>query len=269
MIKKTAHKIFGTIRNLLRLNWFATLYVNFRLLPVSKAIKLPVFCYGRIKIHCLKGRFIINKPVRNGMIKIGYRWIDLWPVSYLPTQLNVQGNVEFSGNAIISGGAALFAQSKSSKIIFGDSISIGGGTLIKSMNYISIGKRTRITGCCTLMDSNMHYVKDITTGKIAQNTGEIFVGEYCWINYGSVITKGAYIPSYSIIGRNSFVGKNLKDEGENLFLAGTPAKIINHNVQRIFDYTREDELREFFIKNPDDKFYQDYIGIKKENEPFT
>lgn len=268
MIRILVHKLIGSIRNLLRLNLIVTLYVNFRLLPISQAIRFPIFCYGRTKIHSLKGRFIIDCPLRNGMIRIGYRWLDLWPVSYLPTQLNVQGSIIFSGDAVFSGGVALFAQSKYSKIVFGDSITIGGGSMIKSLNSIFIGKRTRITGGCTLMDSNMHYVKDISTGKIAQNTGSIIVGEYCWINYGSVITKGAVIPSYSIVGRYSFIGKSFKDEGENLFLAGAPVKVINHNVQRIFDYTRESEIREFFIKHPDSKFYQDNIGIKNESEPF-
>lgn len=268
MIKRLAHKVFRVLRNLYRLNWFATLYVNFRLLPISQAIKLPIFCYGRFKYHCLSGRFLIDGPVHNGMIQLGYRWIDLFPVSYLPTQLCIRGSVKFHGHAILSGGVALFAQSKESVITLGKDITLGGGTLIKSMNSITISQKTRITGGCTVMDSNMHFVKNISTGKIAQKTGSIFIGNNCWINYSSVITKGAYIPSYSIVARNSFVGKNLKDEGENLFIAGMPAKVINHDVQRIFDYDREAELSDFFIKNPDCPFYQDSIGIKDETIPF-
>lgn len=268
MKKEFVYKIIDSTLDLLRLNLFLTLYVNFRLLPISQAIKLPILCYGKIKAHSLRGQFVIDKPVHCGMIKIGYRWLDLWPVSYLPTQLCVRGTVKFSGKAIISGGVLISTTSKSSIISFGDSITIGGGCVIKSKTSISIGKRTRITGSCTVMDTNMHYIKNIATGKIRPNTGPIVIGEYCWINYGSVITKGAYIPSYSIVARNSFVGKNLKEEGENLFLAGAPAKIINKSVQRIFDYTREGEIRDFFILNPESEFYQDSIGVKDETKPF-
>lgn len=269
MLKFMLHKLSGSFRTFRRLNWLMTIYVNFRLLPFSQAIVFPIFCYGKIKTHCLKGKFILDGPVRNGMIKIGYRWFDLWPVSYLPTQLFIQGKVIFKGDIIISGGAALFAQSKVSEITFGKSVAIGGATMIKCINSIVIGERTRVTGFCTIMDSNMHFVKNVSNGKIARRTGSILIGEHCWINYGAVITKGAVVPSYSIVARGGFVGKSFKDEGTNLFLAGTPVKIINKNVQRIFDYTREGEIRDYFIKHPECDFYQDEVGIKDESQPFN
>lgn len=257
------------VKTIYRVNWIATPYVNLRLLPFSQAIKFPLVCYGKIKIHSLKGKVIINSTVKTGMIQIGYRWIDLWPVSYLPTQLNILGKVYFGGSAIISGGASINVQSRKAVVEMGKSIVIGGGSLIKSLKHISIGDRTRVTGFCTVMDCNMHFVKDITTGKIRNNDGDIHIGANCWINFGSVVTKGAYIPDYSITSRGAFIGKNFKEEGPNLFIAGSPGKVINNNVQRIFDYTREDELRNYFLTHPDESFYRDIPGVKDETVSFN
>ena len=268
MIFNIVHKAYRRVKEAIRINYIATGYINLRLLSLKNAYRCPILCYGKIKFHHLKGRIIIDGPIKTGMIKIGYRWLDLWPVSYIPTQINFIGVVKFYGTATLSGGVSLNVQSREGIIEFGDNIRIGGGTMIKAMQYIYIGHRTRVTGNCCIMDSNMHYVKDISTGRIPTMTGNIYIGNNCWINYGSVITKGAFIPDYSITARNTLVGKNYKNEGSNLFLAGSPAKIINKSVQRIFNYDREDELRRFFKKNGSIVFFQDKIGLKEENIPF-
>ena len=63
---------------------------------------------------------------------------------------------------------------------------------------------TQITMNCTVMDTNLHYVKNIDTGVVHRSDGEIHIGEYCWINAGTVVTKGTVLPAHTIVARNKF-----------------------------------------------------------------
>lgn len=267
-MRKILGKAYRFIREIYRVNYFATIFVNFAFLPFFKAIHFPIFCYGKMRFHYTRGKIIIDGRVTPGMIKIGYRWHDLWPISYLPTQINILGTLKFTGSSIISGGVSLNIQREKAYLELGNNVLVGGGSVLKSMDCICIGNCTRITGGCIIMDSNMHYVKNIDTGVILPYNGTISIGNNCWINYGCVVAKGAIIPDYTIMARNCFVGKDYSEFGSNLFLAGSPAKVKGNNVQRILDSARQSEITRFFNMHPDAKFFQDSIGLKDETEPF-
>ena len=64
----------------------------------------------------------------------------------------------------------------------------------------------------------MHFVKNIDTGVVANYKGPIKIGKSCWINAGSIVTKGAVVPDYSISSRNAFLSKDYSEYGTNLFL---------------------------------------------------
>lgn len=254
------------IKELLRVNILKTVYINFKLLPFKQAIKMPIFLYGQVAIHTLSGKVIIDSPsVHRGMIKVGYRWLDFFPASFLKTQLYIKGTIRFNGTCTMSGGVGVFAQEKMSIIEFGDRTCIGGGSFIKSMDSIKIGRSTRITSNCTIMDCNMHYVKDIETGFIARNRQPITIGSNCWINSGTVVTKGAIIMNYSVVARNSFLNKDYSSYGENAFIVGSPGKVVNNKVQRIFNEKRQAELNSFFKSNPSASYFDDGVGVIKED----
>lgn len=234
---------------LLRLNIVKTLYFNFHMLPFSKAIKLPFYLYGKIYLGDLSGRIILPNKISRGMIRIGYKWFDLWPVSFLPTQIQIMGCLEFRGAAVISGGANVNIQSKEGVLTIGKDVLIGGGTVCKCLEQIEIGDWTGITGNCTIMDSNMHFVKNIDTGVVANYKGPIIIGEKCWINAGTIVTKGAVVPDYSISARNAFLSKDYSEFGTNLFLVGSPAKPTSSKVQRIFSVEKQNEFKLFFKTN--------------------
>lgn len=254
-------KMISSIRRIYRINYIKTLIINLKFLPIKQAIRFPIIAYGKIKIHSFYGRIIIDAPIKTGMIKLGYRWLDLYPSGYLPTQLLIVGDLIFEGNCVISGGCGLFVQKEAALIQIGNNVTIGAGTLIKSMDQLHIGEFSRITANCTIMNSNMHFVKDIVTGLIQKRSGAIVIGKKCWINSGVVITKGTITPDYSIVARNSFLNKDYTIQGPNAFIAGSPAKIKNNNVQRIFSRNKEIQIINFFNTNPDHEFFQDEKGL--------
>jgi len=239
-------KILHDCRAFAKTNVFKTIYINFKLLPFKQAIKFPFFLYGKIYIWDLSGRVLLPEDITTGMIKIGFKWIDLWPQSFLPTQIQIKGKVEFAGPVIISGGVNINVQSEEGLLKIGKEVVIGGGTVCKCMKSITIGDNSRITGNCNIMDCNMHFVKNIDTGVVANYKAPIIIGASCWINAGSIVSKGAIIPDYSISARNSFLSKDYSVNGTNLFLVGSPAKPAASKVQRIFTIEKQREFKEYF-----------------------
>ena len=233
-------------REFAKANIFKTLRVNFMMLPFKQAIKLPMFFYGKVLLLDLSGKIIIDGPVKTGMIRFGYKWLDLWPTSFLPAQLQVMGSLIFRGPVVVSGGANVNVQSKEGVLIIGKDVVIGGGSICKCLKRIEIGDWTRVTGNCTIMDCNMHFVKNIDTGVVANYKSPIKIGESCWINAGSIVSKGAVIPDFSISARNAYLSKDYSQYGTNLFLVGSPAKPSSSKVQRIFTVEKQREFREYF-----------------------
>jgi len=254
IIKKIFKYIYYKLRLLIRLNINKTVYVNFKTQPFRNAIKFPIFIYGGLKILSLKGEIIIKSPIKTGMLKIGYKYIDLFPVSLLPTQLNLSGKLIVNGKLIIGGGVYLGVERKDAVIEFGENCTIGGGSLIKSTYQIICGDNVQITGECVIMDCEMHYVKNIETGTIKRNFDKIEIQKNCWINQRAIIAKNTIIPEFSIVTRNSYLNKDYRSYGTNLLLSGSPAVPKNQKVQRIFNTNMEHELGVFFRENQNIKF---------------
>lgn len=233
---------------LMKMNWWKTFYLNFKTQPLRVAMKLPIIVYGRLKIYSLDGSITLASPVRLGMVKIGYN-IDQVPLSGVTTQLLVSGCLIFHGNAILSSGLSLAADTGS--IVIGNNCMIGSGSFIKSLCKITIGDNTRIAYGCTVFDSNMHYVRAMDTNIVKRNKGEIIIGRNCWISSGAVITKGTVVPEYSIVARNAFLNKNYSSSGMNSFIVGSPAKVLTGKVQRIFSTKIESSIKTYFAENPE------------------
>lgn len=261
---KIIKEILLFIRSLYRSNIVKTIYINYKTQPLKKAFKLPIFIGKNSKIHSLRGNIIIDSEIiRPGMIKIGYKHWDLFPSSYVTTQLTVKGCLVIKGPLIVSGGVHLFVW-KNAFLEIGQNCSVGGGTMLKSISEITIGENTCITGDCTILDSNMHYVKNIETGIIAKKQGKIHIGKNCWINQSSIITKGTFLPDFSIVARGSFLNKDYTSYGTNLFLVGSPAVVSKNKVQRIFNIEKEKALNEYFRRNEGEMEYRDELGIFKD-----
>lgn len=84
LIEKTIHQN--------RLHVVKTIYINFRLLPFTQAIKLPILIYGKTKIFSLRGRCIIHAPIKFGMIQFGAR-NKVISISCDKTYIRIDGNV--------------------------------------------------------------------------------------------------------------------------------------------------------------------------------
>jgi acetyltransferase-like isoleucine patch superfamily enzyme len=235
------------VKALIKCNWYKTLYINFKTQKIKNAIKFPIIVYGKLKIYSFEGDINISHPISSGMIHIG-KDLDHNPVSLNPIKFTIDGILKFNGPALISGGSTITIWGGITEL--GKNVAIGSGVQLKCVDKIIIGDYTRIISLCVVMDTNVHFIKDITTGTIKRSNAPVKIGNNCWINSSSIITKGTIIPDYCISAQNTFLNKDYsKFCNSHTFFAGSPAKPIRENIQRIFDYKEENRLKSLFNNN--------------------
>lgn len=263
-VKDKVRPIYYFILLIFKINWVKTVYINFKTQPFNIAFKFPIIVYGKLKIYTLLGNIKISSPISMGMIHLG-KEIDFFPVSLNPIKLTINSGscIIFEGPAIIMGGCSISVWNGEFKI--GKYVTLGSGVQIKCEDKITIGSFTRVVAMSTITDTNFHFVKDIKTGIIKRSFAPISIGNNCWLNSGTIVTKGVVLPDYCITAQNTFLNKDYSKICQpNTFLAGSPAKVLASNVQRIFDNEEEKRLKDFFYKNPDLNEYQTDIGIHEE-----
>lgn len=101
---------------------------------------------------------------------------------------------------------------------------------IVCMDRINIGNNVLVAWDTTIMDSDMHIIKDVASGELKSPTKEIKIEDNVWIGTKSVILKGTYLPMGSIVGAGSVVsGKYDKNYS---VIGGNPAKVLKVGLTR-------------------------------------
>ena len=231
----------------------ATIYLNLRTLPLKQALKLPLFVYGKVTFASLRGRIIFDCPhVKRGMVKMGRHQDD-----YILHSKRQLLRLDKDGSIVIKGYCSIASdflfKITTGTLVLGDRVWIGQGVCIDCNERIEIGDCTSITYSTVLSDSNHHFVID--ANKVVRRMSKpIALGKYNWIGNNSIIDKGSVTTDYSIVTHGSLLNKNyriLSGTEDSLLLAGTPAKILNKGLRRIFESTNEKELKEYFKINID------------------
>lgn len=249
-----------------KLNWCKTIQINFSCLPISTAIKFPIFVYGKAKFYSLRGDIIIRGKITTGMIKFG-RNTDNHFASNLPIQLTLNKNLIFNGKVIFSGGVTL--ETYLADIEFGHCCIISSGVMVKSESGIFIGESTRIAYCSVVMDTNVHFLHNIKNDIISNSTGPIYIGKRCWLNPNTIVAKNTILPDFCVTTRDTLLNKDYsKICGEYSLLSGTPAKCLLQGIRRIYSNRSEKYIRNVFhnqdvneiSKFPSELSYEDDVN---------
>lgn len=199
------------------------IWFNFRYLPITQAIKLPVFLTYNTDVRISRGGLALVNQVRPGMIRIGFHQVSSCNLND-ETRLIVErgGKMIFEGTAHLGNGTKLHVY-RDSHLVLGDNFSVSASSVIKAYRGIKFGRDIQFSWHCLVMDSDTHHIID-QNGKIMNEDKPIVFGNKIWIGCGTTILKGTQIPSNCVIGANSFVsGCNYE---ENSIIAGNPAKSI-------------------------------------------
>ena len=118
-----------------------------------------------------------------------------------------------------------------------------------------MGKYTRIGFNTLIMDSDDHYVLDINTNIIKNNTKLIILGSYNWIGNYTSIKKGVVTPDYFIVS-SSFctLVKDYSDFPCYSVVGGSPAKLIKSGIRGVFNPNSEKLLREYFYEKVNNQY---------------
>lgn len=230
-------RLFKFIKNLLKLNIWSTIYLNFKMFDFKTAVKLPIYVYGKTDFRDLSGKIIIDAPIKRGMIVFGKQ-------SYVKNVVGIStifihGNLIFKGKVNFYTGLYLFISKNATLKIGTRGTFIGTECKVICFNNIQIGNNVEITWECQIMDTNYHYFDDEYTLPL---TKPIVLNDNLWIGNRTTIMRGTVLPSNATIASNSLLNKDYTEYGENILLGGMPAKLLKKNIKRIFDEKIEAEL---------------------------
>jgi len=252
------NKKIGKLEEFFNCHWFnplATLYVNFRSFPISQAIHLPFWAYGRPKFYNLSGAMKIVGKVRCGMIKFNKTRPFSPSFSNADSELSNKGKIEFSHELYVGCGT---------RIVVGDNavFKVNGGAItdfvnVGCMNEIELGERISITQRCQLFDSNYHYIANISKKEVQPWKKKIKIGDGCWVCNSTIINGGTILPNYSIVASGSVVNKNFEEQNEGVMVGGVPARVISSDsftrvnnskwLKMINEWYTQERVQVFFV----------------------
>lgn len=91
-----------------------------------------------------------------------------------------------------------------------------------------IGEDCMFSDEIILLNTDVHPILSIKSGKVLNWVDQISIGNHCWIGHGVTILKNTIIPDDCIIGYNAVVSGRLKES--HAAYAGNPARIIKKEV---------------------------------------
>ena len=160
-----------------------TVYFNLHYFPWKTALRLPVFIYKRSELYKMKGRIVINAPVKTGMMKLGPHGLGTQDMLFERTMWEVAGTLVINGNACIGRG---------SKISIGENATLTLGDL--SWDIL-------------MMDTDFHNVLDLQ-GKKINAPKPITIGNHVWIGCRNTVLKGTTIADNCIVSANSTITRS-------------------------------------------------------------
>lgn len=226
-------------------SFIRTFIINFKCLPFKQACKLPILLGHGTRLRSLKGKIIIEGPVRTGMISFGMLRIfrdDPHKRNYIDNN----GTIIFKGHAIFHTGTILSVD-KGAVLELGENFRVGADSVIYTKKSITFGNTVGISWNFQILDTDFHYIRNTVTGDTFPNTKSIVIGDRCWIGNHVCISKGTKLPNGTIVSARSLVNK--KFETENTIIGGSPAKVLKENFERVFSYTEEREIDAKFAKD--------------------
>lgn len=241
IIDKIVKRIIRFYRFIVYTRPLYTLWFNFRYLPLSQAVKLPIIFFPHAFAKVEKGAQItISDEVLNHKSKKIMIGEDVHDFAHFSekTYLHIAGTISFHGQTRVLRGAFIDVWGALS---LGDDVLICSLVRIRTYKRISIGSHVRITHETQIFDTNFHYVVDVDNPKFRPLAKPIAFGDYVWIGNRSTINAGSVLPSYTIVASNSLVNKDLSELKPYTIVGGMPCKVLKEGKVRVWDEALEVE----------------------------
>lgn len=175
------------------------------------------------------------KLVRAGIIKHGVGCsLDSMSV-FVADQANSSDNIVIGDNCCIRGQIVLYKST--SKVILGNNVYIGPGTILECVDEIRFGNDILISSNCSIIDTNSHSLHsaermndtiDWQKGLKYKDwsvvdTKKVLIEDKSWVGLRSIIMKGVTLKEGTIVASGSVVTKSTD---AYTIVGGNPAKKI-------------------------------------------
>ncbi len=203
-----------------------SIYFNFRYLPFSQAIHLPILIFDTFIIGTPKIK-IKSRTCTHGMIRIGRIGYNVWCSKKSTIIFWDKGEIHFNGNSKLT--RAIHIRVMDSGILsFGDNFYASSNLNIQCAKNVSIGNNVTIGWNCTILDTDYHHYFDEERDSISIAEREISIGNNCWIGFSAIIMKGCILQDHTIVSAGSTVCGNVNEA--HVIVRGNPAQVIKTNV---------------------------------------
>lgn len=196
-----------------------SVYFNFRYLPVSQAVRMPILLHWHSRVWG-DGCVELDK-VGFGIIKLGFGDPDFPHQKF--TFCNT-GKVHFQGNAVISEGCELVVRGC---LTVGNNFSCSGGTKIDAKSDSSFGDNVLIGHKCVFIDDDGHSI--FTDGKRINEKKGYHIGNHVWFGRECLILKGTKTGNDIVFGARSTISGTIQDS--NTIMVGSPVKAVKQNIE--------------------------------------
>ena len=211
-----------------------TIFFNFRYLPFSKAIKLPVWlCRPKISG---KGTYHVEGPIYPGMIRLGFPVVSIFNEKGIVLENN--GKICIKGELSLGAGSAISVGDKGN-LILGNKVAGQAGAKLVCYHKILLGNKVRIGWNTIMCDTDFHSMKNITEDKRTKGYGPIIIEDEVWIGSFCKIYKNTFIPNRCTLGANTLINKKIDCEPYSLIYSRDGIKIKSTGFFRDID---DDEI---------------------------
>jgi acetyltransferase-like isoleucine patch superfamily enzyme len=238
--KKNTSTQFGIkkrIQFFFTVNWYQTLYFNFKMLPFDQAKKLPFYFYGKVKFSSLNGSVTIEAPIKRAMIGFGQKFEQM-SVAKGIAEMRLEGALVFKGHAHFGKDVRMYIK-KDAYCEFGFMGCLGSDVKLTCTNRIIIGSWTGIGYESQVIDTNSHPMMNSKTGEKYPLSAPIELGNYNAVSNRVSIMSNTKTPDNCVIASNSLCNKDYTNLGSEILLGGVPAKLIRRDFVRDWESEKE------------------------------
>lgn len=184
----------------------STIYFNFHYLPLRQAVKLPILL-NRPKFIALKGRVVIDGPVKFGMIQLGRRRVCIYPDTGV-TWENRGGTLVFKGRAYF-GNDTYLSIGPMAQVEFGNLTTGSAGMKFVSVERVTTGEKVIFGWGCLLTDTSFHPVIRVADGSFSPAARAIAIGDRCWFATRCNILPGVEVPEGCLFSAGTTVTRGM------------------------------------------------------------
>lgn len=196
-----------------------SIYYNFKLLPLKRAIKFPLFVYPNTTLKGRRENFSLPDQLSFGIITLGI------PLTHFvdgseSTFIRCNGLLQFKCRCSIGSGSKI-AISENATLKIGSNFSSTGHLKICCEHSIQIADDCMFSWDITLIDTDYHPI--YTNGCISNSPRGIIIGKHVWIGFNCSILKSVRIADNCIISAGSTIRADLSSTNS---IYGLPSKLI-------------------------------------------